>query len=96
MWPMVWIYQIVTGVTSVVGVPSTHLVHLEIILGMGSANERHFYIVTLALIGSDHTQNDPCLFLKKALITPTPMIDIMAADNLAPLGTRSIALKILT
>ena len=26
MWPMVWIYQIVTGVTSVVGVPSTHLV----------------------------------------------------------------------
>ena len=25
MWPMVWIYQIVTGVTSVVGVPSTHL-----------------------------------------------------------------------
>ena len=28
MWPMVWIYQIVTGVTSVVGVPSTHLVVL--------------------------------------------------------------------
>ena len=28
-WPRsgVWIYQIVTGVTSVVGVPSTHLVH---------------------------------------------------------------------
>ena len=60
-------------------------IHLEIILGMGSANERHFYIVTLALIGSDHTQNDPCLFLKKkALITPFPIIDIMAADNLGP------------
>ena len=29
MWPMVWIYQIVTGVTSVVGVPSTHLVNFE-------------------------------------------------------------------
>ena len=29
MWPMVWIYQIVTGVTSVVGVPSTHLVFTE-------------------------------------------------------------------
>ena len=28
MWPMVWIYQIVTGVTSVVGVPSTHLVQI--------------------------------------------------------------------
>ena len=26
MWPMVWIYQIVTGVTSVVGVAPTHLV----------------------------------------------------------------------
>ena len=31
MWPMVWIYQIVTGVTSVVGVPSTHLVFIEVI-----------------------------------------------------------------
>ena len=31
MWPMVWIYQIVTGVTSVVGVPSTHLVIIIII-----------------------------------------------------------------
>ena len=32
-WPRsgVWIYQIVTGVTSVVGVPSTHLVSLVII-----------------------------------------------------------------
>ena len=30
MWPMVWIYQIVTGVTSVVGVPSTHLVWVYI------------------------------------------------------------------
>ena len=29
MWPMVWIYQIVTGVTSVVGVPSTHLVDIR-------------------------------------------------------------------
>ena len=29
MWPMVWIYQIVTGVTSVVGVPSTHLVYIS-------------------------------------------------------------------
>ena len=33
MWPMVWIYQIVTGVTSVVGVPSTHLVLYWIELG---------------------------------------------------------------
>ena len=32
MWPMVWIYQIVTGVTSVVGVPSTHLVLIMVIL----------------------------------------------------------------
>ena len=32
MWPMVWIYQIVTGVTSVVGVPSTHLVIIIIII----------------------------------------------------------------
>ena len=32
MWPMVWIYQIVTGVTSVVGVPSTHLVGSDIVL----------------------------------------------------------------
>ena len=32
MWPMVWIYQIVTGVTSVVGVPSTHLVNLRFVL----------------------------------------------------------------
>ena len=30
MWPMVWIYQIMTGVTSVVGVPSTHLVFVII------------------------------------------------------------------
>ena len=32
-WPRsgVWIYQIVTGVTSVVGVPSTHLVYFNII-----------------------------------------------------------------
>ena len=28
-------------------------------LGMGSANERHSYIVTLSLIGWAHTQNDP-------------------------------------
>ena len=32
---------------------------LEIILGMGSANER-CYIVTPPLIGRAHTQNDPC------------------------------------
>ena len=32
MWPMVWIYQIVTGVTSVVGVPSTHLVCAAFVL----------------------------------------------------------------
>ena len=33
-WPRssVWIYQIVTGVTSVVGVPSTHLVIIIIII----------------------------------------------------------------
>ena len=35
MWPMVWIYQIVTGVTSVVGVPSTHLVfNLVLLIGI--------------------------------------------------------------
>ena len=35
-WPRsgVWIYQVVTGVTSVVGVPSTHLVTSIIICGM--------------------------------------------------------------
>ena len=34
-WPSsgVWIYQIVTGVTSVVGVPSTHLVTFEMLWG---------------------------------------------------------------
>ena len=31
-----------------------------IILGMGSANERH-YIVALSLIGWPHTQNDLCI-----------------------------------
>ena len=31
-----------------------------IILGMGSANERRLYNVTLSLTGHDHTQNDPC------------------------------------
>ena len=37
-WPRsgVWIYQIVTGVTSVVGVPSTHLVLSHTLLGMWS------------------------------------------------------------
>ena len=30
----------------------------EIILGMGSANERRRYIVTASLIGWAHTQND--------------------------------------
>ena len=30
-----------------------------IILGMGSANERHCYIVTVSLIDWAHTQNDP-------------------------------------
>ena len=32
-----------------------------IILGMGTANERQRYIVTLSLIGWAHTLNDLCL-----------------------------------
>ena len=31
------------------------------ILGMGSANERRRYIVTLSLTGWSHTQNDICI-----------------------------------
>ena len=38
-----------------------------IILGMGSANERRRYTVTLALIGWAHTQNDPCQYLWSSL-----------------------------
>ena len=39
-WPRsgVWIYQIVTGVTSVVGVPSTHLVFFSKLTIIGSGN----------------------------------------------------------
>ena len=33
----------------------------EIILGMGSANERRCYIVTSSLIGWAHSHNDPCI-----------------------------------
>ena len=40
MWPMVWIYQIVTGVTSVVGVPSTHLVFINTL--RSRQDGRHF------------------------------------------------------
>ena len=39
-WPRsgVWIYQIVTGVTSVVGVPSTHLVNYILIPSIGDSS----------------------------------------------------------
>ena len=41
------------------GIPQ-HQRRVEIILGMGSANERQCYKITLSLIGWTHTKNDPC------------------------------------
>ena len=56
-WPSsgVWIYQIVTGVTSVVGVPSTHLVTSIDFLWNGishSCYKFHGYLVELPLISA--------------------------------------------
>ena len=55
MWPMVWIYQIVTGVTSVVGVPSTHLVLNDVIIKCYSDKIHDCHCI------SNHQQLD-CLF----------------------------------
>ena len=58
MWSMLWIYQIVTGVTSVVGVPSTHLVDID--FGGGDADS----VVLIAW----HIDNDKSCVLLALLL----------------------------
>ena len=41
-----------------------------IIMGMGAANERRRYYVTLSLIGRAHTQTGPCGGAAKSGLTP--------------------------
>ena len=60
----VWIYQIVTGVTSVVGVPSTHLVHINVV---GRIISLHFLVHNFA------TQENVFFFGRKGTPRPRPL-----------------------
>ena len=55
MWPMVWIYQIVTGVTSVVGVPSTHLVVSDD--GLALSRWTNVGILSIGPLGTNFSEN---------------------------------------
>ena len=83
MWPMVWIYQIVTGVTSVVGVPSTHLVFFCSIIFSSFHHYRHqvYILLIMDII-------DKCLNITPAATRFNFMyIHIMHVYRKSPIGS---------